>query len=186
MTFIKQNWLRLVIVAIILPLVYWVFFLTFLSGKRASVTLLPPYFFSDSVAGLVGASGTFTAKGERLANKFNTVTIDCFNHYGDTSFQSLRKSGTGPGEAYCYIAQADVIDGYLSSDLQLFTITDWDSAKVVAESEGLCRKTIMILDRKAKTVTQTGTLINNDGLCKGFSSDPIQSYLSDGLDVINQ
>ena len=155
------------------------------TDSKAVITMLPPYIFSDTVPGLVGASGVWTMKGETLANKINAATISCFNNYGDESFEILRHLGADLSEMYCYIAQGDIISNMLMANLSLFTITDWNAERVVAEAEGACRKTIMILDRRAETVTQTGTLINDSGLCEGLSKEPTQAYLTDGLKVLH-
>ncbi len=159
--------------------------LAFRADSKGVVTMLPSYIFSDSVPGLIGASGVWTMKGESLANKFNAAQINCFNHYGDTSFTNLKRNGVDISEMYCYIAQGDILNNLLMADLQLFTITDWNSEQVVAEWEGLCRKITMVLDRRAKSVSQTGTLINNTGLCEGLSPEPQLSYLTDGLKVLH-
>lgn len=157
--------------------------------EKTTVQYLPSFYFSDSIPGLVGGTGVWTAKGEKLANKYNAAYISCFNDYGDMSFSEIRKKyGIDPAsreiEMYCYIAQADIINNYLNSDLQLFSITDWNENAVVAEFNGICRKTVMILDRKAKTVTQTGTLVGDSELCEGLSKEPIQAYLEDGSKVL--
>lgn len=156
-------------------------------GDRVTVKHLPSYSFSD-IPGLVGGFGTWTAKGEELANKFNAAQINCFNTYGDVSFEDIRGFGVDPTQAemYCYIAQADIIDGFLNVDLQIMPITDWNMNTVTAESTGLCRRVVMTLDRASQTITQTGTLIDSEGICEGLSEEPIQSYLTDGLKVLEE
>lgn len=181
---LKENWFKITVVAFFFVLIFSSGFNGMLG--RAVVTSLPVYMFNDAVPGLVGADGTFTAKGEELANKFNSVEIQCFNRYGDVDFSELKTAGININEMYCYIAQGDIIDGHLSTYLSLFTITDWSKEKVVAEKEGLCRKTVMTLDRRAKSVTQTSVLVNGEGeLCSGLSSEPIQSYLTNGFEVVS-
>ncbi|KKS92624.1 MAG: hypothetical protein UV68_C0041G0011 [Candidatus Collierbacteria bacterium GW2011_GWC2_43_12] len=181
---LKENWFKIVVIVLFLAGIISGGFSDILG--RTTVTSLPPFLFLDNVPGLVGATGTFAAKGEELANKFNSVEIQCFNKYGDVAFDDLKQAGINTEEMYCYIAQGDVIKGYLSTYLSLFPITDWDKEKVVAEKEGLCRKTIMTLDRRAKSVTQTSTLINNEGeLCSGLSPEPIQSYLTNGFEAVS-
>jgi len=151
------------------------------------VKQLPVYYFSERIPGFAGGSGTWVLKGEEIANKYNAANINCFNHYGETSLEEIRNRGIEP-EMYCYIAQADIFDGSLSADLSLFTITEWNEKRVVAESVGLCRKVTMTLDRESKTITQLATLLagaSDVDFCEGLSSDPIQSFLTDGDRVIN-
>lgn len=159
--------------------------LVFRADSKGVVTMLPTYIFSDSVPGLVGASGAWTMKGESLVNKFNAAQVDCFNHYGDTSFVNLKRAGIDIPEMYCYIAQGDIFDHMLIADLALFTITDWNPEQVVAESDGLCRKVTLTLDRRAKSVSQTSTLIDSTGLCEGLSPEPQLSYLTDGFKLLH-
>lgn len=124
-------------------------------------------------------------KGEELVNKYNASKIDCFNRFGDSSFEYLKAKGVNVSEMYCYVAQGDIFMGQLIADLSLFTITDWNNEEVVSESEGLCKKVTMVMDRRAKVVTQTSTLINNtDEFCKGFDSIPMQSFLTDGMKIL--
>lgn len=154
--------------------------------NKNKVQYLASYYFSEGIPGFAGGSGTWVIKGEELVNKYNAAEISCFNNYGEMSLEEIRSFGVEP-EMYCYIAQADVFNGLLAADLSLFTITEWSPKRVVAESVGMCRKVTMTLDRESKTITQLATLLadsSDSELCGSFSSDPIQSFLTDGEKVI--
>jgi len=181
-TFLRSQF-KAISFGILVGIIVVITYQAFASDHKNVVNSLPPYYFSDSVPGLIGGSGVWVQKGEKLANKYNAVEISCFNAYGDTSLESIRRAGVDP-EFYCHVAQADVLSGYLASSLSLFTITEWSAERVVAESDGGCRKVTMVLDRASKTITQTGLLTNSEGLCGVLSPEPQQIYLTNGLDVI--
>lgn len=155
------------------------------SASDNTVEYLAPYYFSDNIPGYVTGEGSWVMKGEELANKYNSVSVSCFNDYGDMPLDTVKRLG-GDAEMYCYVAQGDILDGYMAANLTVFTVTEWNEERVVAVSEGGCRKVTMTLDRASETVTQQAVLINTDPpLCSELSPEPVLSYLTNGLKVTN-
>jgi hypothetical protein len=114
------------------------------------------------------ARGTW--RGASLANKVNTVLIEC---------DALKMT--------CDMSQANVMSltggPFLSLDNRSFRITKLDTQSVIAETAqpDLCIRQTLTFDRFAKAVTYVRTKINREEVCSGVQEEPVTLFLGEPL-----
>lgn len=144
----------------------------YLSSDLTKSILMPNFMLSDSVGGLVTASGSWISTTE-LAYPMQTIEIECWKDFG-----------------HCWIMDASLSDDkYLSLNSDIEEIAKWtdDAIETVPSvTAGGCVEYFYRIDRRSGTVTATRRTVNNkSGLCEGIQDEPIIMHLGDGLDRLN-
>lgn len=122
---------------------------------------------SDQQVPYLAASGTW--QGAEIANPINTVSILCDG-----------------AERDCRVTQADVYapsgtaaTSYLNLSTRSFRISKVDANSVVAEESlaSPCVRQVLLLDRRAKSVSLVRTKVGKDDLCNMVQDAPLAIYL---------
>ncbi|MDO9027971.1 MAG: hypothetical protein Q7U68_03825 [Candidatus Roizmanbacteria bacterium] len=168
MKLFNNKSLIIILILLILGLVYYIYKISNLT----KIITLPPYTFYDSAKegsdGLVTAEGSWISTNSDLAFPLSTMNIECWKKYGN-----------------CWIADATIFKyNYLSSGLNLKEIKYWNNDFIETKPSIpllKCVEETYRIDRRSETVTYIRKTINQEGLCEGYSKEPITAILDDGL-----
>ena len=164
----KKNvfkYLFFVVITIAILEAGWIY----LSSDLTKSILLPPYSLTDSVEGLITASGSWISTTE-LANPIQTIQIECWKDFG-----------------HCWIMDSSLSnEKYLSLGSSIEKIAKWtDEAieTVPSTTAAGCVEYFYRIDRRSRVVTSTRrTVDNKTGLCEGIQKEPIIMHLGNGLE----
>lgn len=145
----------------------------YLSSDLTKSILMPNYSLSDSVDGLVTASGSWISTTE-LAYPMQTVQIECWKDFG-----------------HCWFMDGSISDDkFLSVNSDIEEIAKWTNdviETVPSTTAGGCVEYFYRIDRRSRTVTATRRTVNNKaGLCEGIQDEPIIMHLGDGFERLRK